>query len=133
MFEERPEIQSRLDSESIAWMTTVDPSGQPQTSPVGFLAQGEVIVVYSRAKTPRTRNIEANPRVCLNLSTPMGGEVVIVEGTAEIISDGVPVNEDPEYMAKFAAAMEYLGTTPEAFAADYPVRIHIRPANLRAW
>jgi PPOX class probable F420-dependent enzyme len=133
MFEERPDIQERLDGELVVWMTTVNPVGQPQTSPVWFLVQDEVIVVYSLRDTPRTRNIRANARVCLNLnSTPSGGEVVILEGTAEIAEDGPPPSEDEEYVAKYADAMDDLGMTPESFAADYPVRIHVHPTRLRA-
>jgi PPOX class probable F420-dependent enzyme len=133
MFDERPDIQERLDGELVAWMTTVNAAGQAQTSPVWFLVQDEVIVVYSLAKTPRTRNIEANPKVCLNLnSTPSGGEVVIIEGTAEIIDDGPPADEDDQYVTKYSDPMADLNMTPQSFATDYPVRIHIQPMRLRA-
>jgi PPOX class probable F420-dependent enzyme len=133
MFDERPDIQERLDGELVAWMTTVNVAGQPQTSPVWFLAEDEVIVVYSLDKTPRTRNITAQPKVCLNLnSTPSGGQVVIIEGTAEIVADGPPAHEDERYVAKYEGPMEDLGMTPASFAADYPVRIHIQPTRLRA-
>jgi PPOX class probable F420-dependent enzyme len=132
MFDERPDIQARLDDEQVAWMTTVNPAGQPQTSPVWFLVQGESIVVFSLRGTPRTRNIAANPRVSLNLnSTPSGTEVVIIEGRAELV-EGPAAHEESEYVAKYEAAIEDLGMTPEAFAADYPVRIHIQPTRLRA-
>jgi PPOX class probable F420-dependent enzyme len=133
MFDERPDIQERLDGELVAWMTTVNAAGQPQTSPVWFLVEGEVIVIYSLDKTPRTRNIAAQPKVCLNLnSTPAGGEVVIIEGTAEIMPAGLPAHEDERYVTKYEGSMEDLGMTPESFAADYPVRIHVRPTRLRA-
>jgi len=133
MFDERPDIQERLDGELVVWMTTVNAAGQPQTSPVWFLVQDEVIVIYSLGKTPRTRNIEANPKVCLNLnSTPSGGEVVIIEGTAEIIYDGPPANDDAEYVTKYTEPMADLGMTPDLFATDYPVRVHIQPTRLRA-
>ena len=133
MFDERPDIQARLDDEIVVWMTTVNASGQPQTSPVWFLVQGESIVVYSLGQTPRTRNIVANPKVSLNLnSTRSGGEVVIIEGIAEIVVDGPPAHEDEEYVTKYETAMQDLGMTPESFAADYPVRIHIQPTRLRA-
>jgi PPOX class probable F420-dependent enzyme len=133
MFDERPDIQERLDGELVAWMTTVNAAGQPQTSPVWFLVQDEVIVVYSLAKTPRARNIAAAPKISLNLnSTPSGGEVVIIEGTAQIVADGPPASEDQEYVAKYEGSMQDLGMTPESFAADYPVRIHIHPTRLRA-
>ena len=133
MFEERPDIQERLDGEIVVWMTTVSPAGQPQTSPVWFLVEEEVLVVYSLAGTPRTRNIAANHRVSLNLnSTPEGGQLVIVEGTAQIVADGVPAAEDSAYVDKYRGPMTDLGMTPESFSADYPVRIHITPTKLRA-
>jgi len=133
MFDERPDIQERLEGELVAWMTTVNAAGQPQTSPMWFLVEDEVIVIYSLDGTPRTRNVRANSRVCLNLnSTPSGGEVVIIEGTAEIVGDGPPANEDERYVTKYEASMEDLGMTPASFAADYPVRIHVQPTRLRA-
>ncbi len=133
MFDERPDIQERLDGELVAWMTTVNAAGQPQTSPVWFLVQDEVIVVYSLDRTPRTRNIESNAKVCLNLnSTPSGGEVVIIEGRAAIVPDGPPADEDERYVAKYEEPMDDLGMTPDSFATDYPVRIHIQPTRLRA-
>jgi PPOX class probable F420-dependent enzyme len=133
MFEERPDIQERLDGELVAWMTTVSPSGQPQTSPVWFLVEDETFVIYSLGSTPRTRNIEANPRVCLNLnSTPEGGRVVIIEGSAEIVPDGPAAADDSAYVTKYRGPMDDLGMTPESFSADYPVRIHVTPTRLRA-
>lgn len=133
MFDERPDIQERLDGELVAWMTTVNAAGQPQTSPVWFLVQDEVIVVYSLDNTPRRRNVAANAHVSLNLnSTPSGGEVVIIEGSAAVIPDGPPADEDGPYVAKYREAMSDLGMTPASFAADYPVRIHIQPTRLRA-
>jgi PPOX class probable F420-dependent enzyme len=133
MFDERPDIQERLHGELVAWMTTVSPAGQPQTSPVWFLVQDEYFVIYSLASTPRTRNIEANPHVSLNLnSTPTGGEVVVIEGTAEVDPDGPLAYQDEAYVAKYVDPMADLGMTPESFAADYPVRIHVTPTKLRA-
>ena len=133
MFDERPDIQERLDGELVAWMTTVNAAGQPQTSPVWFLVSDEVIVVYSLGRTPRARNIAANPQVCLNLnSTPSGGEVVIIEGTAEIIEAGPPAVDDERYVDKYREPMADIGMTPQSFASGYPVRIHIQPTRLRA-
>lgn len=133
MFDERPDIQERLDGEMVAWMTTVSPAGQPQSSPVWFLVRDDSFVIYSLASTPRTRNIAANPNVSLHLnSTPEGGQLVIIEGTAEIVANGQPASRDEAYVAKYREAMADLGMTPESFAADYPVRIHVTPTKLRA-
>ncbi len=133
MFDERPDIQERLDGELVAWMTTVNAAGQPQTSAVWFLVRDDVIIIFSLAGTPRTRNIAGNPRVCLNLnSTPDGGEIVIIEGSATIIADDRPADEEGAYVDKYRDAMADLAMTPASFAADYPVRIHVQPTRLRA-
>jgi PPOX class probable F420-dependent enzyme len=133
MFDERPDIQARLDEEVVAWMTTVNPAGQPQTSPVWFLIEDEVIVIYSLDGTPRTRNIARSPKVSLHLnSTLTGGEVVVIEGEAEIIADGPAADQDDAYVTKYSVSMHDIGMTPASFATDYPVRIHLRPTRLRA-
>lgn len=62
----------------------------------------------------------------------MGGELVIIEGTAEIIECRIPTDEDELYLGKYASEMSTLNMTVESFALEYPVRIHIRPARLRA-
>jgi PPOX class probable F420-dependent enzyme len=133
MFEERPDIQDRLSGEPIIWLTTVDHRGQPQTSPVWFLIRDDVVVVYSLEGTPRTRNIRANPRVSLNLnSSRNGGQLVIIEGRAEIVTEGPRADEDVDYVAKYEGEMADLGMTPGSFARDYPVLIHVHPTRLRA-
>jgi PPOX class probable F420-dependent enzyme len=133
MFEQRPDIQARLHTELVAWLTTVAPDGQPQSSVVWFLARTDDFIVYSVSGTPRVRNIRAKPKVCLALnSTPTGGELVIVEGVATIEDGGIPANEDPDYLAKYEEAILEAGWTPESFASDYPLRVHVRPTRLRA-
>lgn len=133
MFEERPDIRERLERELVIWMTTVAPSGQPQSSPVWFLAEPDAFVIYSVAGTPRARNIRHNPRVCMALnSSATGGDLVIVEGEASIVADGPPATEDVDYLAKYQSLIDEYGWTPESFARDYPLRIRIQPTRLRA-
>ena len=133
VFEERPDIRARLEDETVIWLTTVNGKGQPQSSPVWFLATPDHLVVYSLAGTPRVRNIRANPRVSLNLnSTPFGDELVIIEGRAEIVEDAPTAEQDDDYMVKYEEHLAREGMTPASFSRDYPVRIHIQPTRLRA-
>lgn len=122
----------RLDLESIGWMTTVAPSGTPQTSPVWFLFDGETILVYSLAGTARTANIAANPRVSFHLDGDgLGGAVVVIEADAAI-DDGAPKCYDlPAYMDKYRKFMDNYGWTPEYFSEKYPVPIRITPTRVR--
>ncbi len=124
---------ARLTDEPVIWLTTVSPSGQPQTSPVWFLYDGDFLV-YSLDGTARVRNIEANPRVSLNLDgNGQGGDIVTIEGEARIDPGAPPSTDVPAYQDKYAASIASNGWTPEQFATDYPVPIRITPTRARVW
>src|SRR6516164_7548257 len=75
-------------SNSIAWLTTVGGDGRPNTVPLGFLWEGQTVLIFSQPKKQKLRNIRKNPRATLALDETNGGhDVVIVEGTAELIDD----------------------------------------------
>jgi len=122
----------RLATEKIAWLTTVNPEGQPQTSAIWFLWRDGTIVVYSHVRAPRNANIEANPRVSFNLNTDAGGDnVVTMEGEARIDLSLPPPSADPAFQARYRARIEAYGWTPEWHAATYPVPIVITPTRWR--
>lgn len=126
--------ERRLRDELIIWFTTVSPSGRPQTSPVWFLWDGSEFLVYSLPGTARTRNLEANQRVSLNLDGDgQGGSVVTVEGVARIDRAAPRSTDVPAYAAKYRAKIAGHGWTPESFAADYPIPIRITPTRARSW
>ena len=117
----------------MAWLTTVSPDGQPQSSVVWFVIDGESIVVYSRDGTPRLRNIKANAHVALNLNSDADGdELLIIEGEAEIIGAEVPPSGDAAYVAKYERHLPRWDFDWGSYDAGYPVRVHIRPTRLRS-
>jgi PPOX class probable F420-dependent enzyme len=129
-----PQAEQRLRDELIIWLTTVSPAGQPQTSPVWFLWNGEEVVIYSLPGTARTRNIVANPRVSLNFDGDgQGGAVVTIEGMALVDLEAPASTEVPAYAAKYRQKIAGYGWTPESFAADYPIPIRITPTRARSW
>lgn len=122
----------RLERELIAWLTTVAPGGQPQSSPVWFLWEGGEFLAYSLAVTPRIRNLAANPRVSLHLNSDnVGGEIVTIEGEALVDLTAPPATAVPAYLAKYRGLIADYGWTPEQFSADYPLAIRIRPTRFR--
>jgi PPOX class probable F420-dependent enzyme len=122
----------RLGDELIIWLTTVRADGQPQASPVWFLWDGEEFLVYSAAGTPRTRNLETNRRVALNLnSNDRGGDIVSFEAEARIDPGVPPASANPAYLAKYQGMIDGYGWTAESFSSDYPVPVRIRPARVR--
>jgi len=122
----------RLATEEIAWLTTVTGKGQPQSSPIWFLWDGESFWLRSQEHAAKVRNIGGNPRVSLHLSDDgHGGNVVTVDGIAELTE--APNGLFERYLDKYAAGIKGLQMTAEQLAADYPRTIRITPTRTRAW
>lgn len=125
-------VERRLRQDRLGWLTTVGADGTPQPSPIWFLWDGETILIYSRAETPRLRNIAARPRVSLNLDGDgRGGDVVVLSGSCAVDPETSPVDAHPAYLAKYREGILRLGMTAEEFAAAYPVPIRMTPSRLR--
>ncbi len=128
------EAEERLRTEIVAWLTTVSPEGQAQSSPVWFLWDGETFLVFSRPNQAKLVNIAANPRVSLHLrGTQTGDDIVIFEGRAEILGDEPRADGIPDYVAKYEGQIDEMGWTPSSFAADYSQAIRISPTRARVW
>ena len=123
----------RLETERIGWLTTVAADGTPQTSPIWFIWDSHEILLYSLEST-RIRNVADHPRVSFNLDgNGLGGDVVVVEGTARIHQATPSAAENPDYLAKYKPVMDEYGWTPEWFASRYSVPIRITPTKYRYW
>jgi len=126
------EVIRRLETDLIAWLTTVTADGRLQSSAVWFLwADGE-LQVFSRAGAPRARNIAANPNVSVHLNSDDKGDgIVTFEAQARIEPGAPPASAIPAYVAKYGALIAAYGWTPDSFSRDYPDPIRIRPTRLR--
>jgi PPOX class probable F420-dependent enzyme len=123
--------EQRLQSNRIAWLTTVGGDGRPYTVPVGFVWEGQTLLIFSQPKKQKLRNIRKNPRVTLALDeTERGHDVVIVEGTAELIDDPQISMKMPAYVEKYGASIESMGWTLESMAADYSQAIRVTPTKI---
>ncbi len=123
--------EQRLQSNRIAWLTTVGGDGRPYTVPVGFVWEGQTLLIFSQPKKQKLRNIRKNPNVTLALDeTERGRDVVIVEGTAELIDDPQISMKMPAYVEKYGASIESMGWTLESMAADYSQAIRVTPTKI---
>jgi len=125
-------VARHLREEIVVWMTTVAPAGGPVPMPVWFLWDGDSTVrVYSR-RSPRVRNIEANPHVSLNFAGDgRGGDIVVLSGTATADPAMPPANQDADYVAKYREHIARIGLTPETFALRYEVPVRIQLTRVR--
>jgi len=129
---DRERVEGRLQSNLIAWLTTVRPDGQPVSVPVWFvLRDDETILIYTRPEQAKLRNIAANPKVGFALDvTDIGRNIVRIEGTARRADNQPPANDHPAYLAKYIERMAALFGTPEEFAALFSVALIITPVRL---
>ncbi len=112
----------RLREEIMIWLTTVRSDGQPQSVPVWFLWDGETFLICT------------NPRIGLHLnSSARGGDVVRVEGTAEVVEDTPPADEVGEYVEKYRESIARIGFDPDGFARAYSVTLRVTPDRWRVW
>jgi PPOX class probable F420-dependent enzyme len=124
----------RLRSEQVLWLTTVRADGQPQSSPVWFLWDGEEFLLFSQAHAQKLRNLAGNPRVAVHLeSEGTADEVVTIDGTAAVDPDAPPSDRTEEYQVKYREGIQAMGWTPQRLARDFSVAIRIRPTRVRAW
>jgi PPOX class probable F420-dependent enzyme len=122
----------RLAADGIGWLTTVDPDGRPQSSPIWFLWEGGEIFLYSHRRAPRNDNIAERPLVAFNLNTDASGdEVVTMEGIARIDPSGPRASDNPTYLEKYGPRIAAYGWTVDWFEGEYPLVIRITPTRWR--
>ncbi len=134
MIETRPELAARMDQELVGWLTTVSPTGQPQSSVVWFLRDGDDLLVYSQPDATKMSNISANQKIAFALRTDeLGDSMATFEGTATVVDSPTSLNQEPAYLAKYQDQMERLEGTPEEFAAEYSALIRISIERVRSF
>jgi PPOX class probable F420-dependent enzyme len=132
--ERRARVDMRLQTNLMAWLTTVSPAGRPDSVPVWFLLRGDdSILLYSEPGKAKLRNIDANPRVALGLDvTDIGRDIIRIEGHAARVAGHPPADRVPEYVAKYTERIGAIFGTPERFAQAFSEAIVITPTKLHA-
>ncbi|QGQ20274.1 TIGR03667 family PPOX class F420-dependent oxidoreductase [Cellulomonas sp. JZ18] len=124
----------RLGDEQVVWLTTVDPAGVPQPTPVWFWWTGDEAYVVSRPRQAKLRNVRAHPTVALSFNTDArGDDVQVLTGTAAVADGPLPADVRAAFDAKYAGGLRHLGMTAEDFHADYSVVLRVTPERVRGW
>lgn len=126
------EARQRVETDAVAWLTTITDSGAPAPNPVWFVSDGHDLIVYAQPSSRKVHNIGVRPQVCLHFNSDAGGgDIVIINGLAEVTAGQKP-SAQPGYLAKYEAAITGdLGTTVEAIDAAFDTKIRITPTRVR--
>ncbi|KRC37418.1 hypothetical protein ASE27_05575 [Oerskovia sp. Root918] len=124
----------RLDADLVVWLTTVDPTGTPQPTPVWQIRSGDDVVILSEPRKAKLRNAAANPRAALHLnSTPAGWDVQVLTGRLVLDPVGLSAEERTRYDTKYRSPIAGLGMSPEEFHAAYSEVLRFTPERLRGF
>jgi PPOX class probable F420-dependent enzyme len=127
-------LVAELDNERVGWLTTVSSSGQPQSSAIWFIREGDTLLFYSADGSTRLGNLEQNSRAAFNLrGDKRGDHVVSLEGRARVDDGAPPPNSNAPYLGKYEREMTRLGWSPETFSDDYPIPVRMDVRRMRAW
>ena len=123
--------QRRLEKEIVIWLSTVGADGSPHAVLVWFWWDGASFLIYS-VPGQKVKDIEANPKVALHLNTtPDGGDVLRVDGSAKRLRRQPPAYKVPGYIRKYVALIKSYGWKPEGFSRDYNVALRVTPTRFR--
>lgn len=119
-------VEERLRAAKNYWLTTIGPSNRPHARPVDGVWVEGALCFGGSPETRWVRNLISNPAVSINL--PSDTDVVILEGTAEMVTDASHPLATP-FLA--AARVKY----PEYYPDGAPFRPFwmLRPATAYAW
>ena len=127
-------VEQRLREDLIVWFTTVRPDGRPHTVPVWFLWDGETFLIFSQPGNLKIRNLQRNPHITLALDgTYQGGDVVTVEGEAELLNEPSRNILVPAFGEKYASMIKTTGVDAQGLVEDYSQPIRIKPTKFIAW
>lgn len=127
----QPHVEERLRSDTMIWLTTVRPNGCPHIIPVWFVWENATILIFSKVKTQKVRNLRQNHAVMLALDdTKNGQDVVILEGTAQLLERGEGREGVEAYGEKYREGLQRIGVTAEQFTLLYSQPIRVTPVRL---
>ena len=125
-YPEQAHTAERLRTDEILWLATVRPDGRPHLIPVWFLWEGESILIFSKPANQKIRNLRQNPAVTVSLdTTDRGNDVIVLEGTAELVNDPGTTATLPAYASKYADLLADMQWTAEDMAREYSQAIRI--------
>ena len=125
-------VEKRLQSESIAWFTTVRADGMPQPIPVWYLwDDSDEILIFSHPDALKLRNLKTNPNASLHFDGDgRGGDIINLSGDAQIATAPIsPVRIDA-YLKKYAEGIKSIGLTPETMRTTYSTALIFRPRRM---
>jgi len=126
----RPQAETALREDPVAWLSSVQSDGRPHVVPVWFHWDGERIVAFSKPHARKVDNLRDQPRVMLAVGTPGPDfEVELIEATAELPASSATDVMPAGFGTKYRELLRRAGLTAQRFAEVYSQPILLRPTR----
>jgi PPOX class probable F420-dependent enzyme len=127
-----------LQTDLIAWFTTVTSDGKPHAVPVWFFWHDGRVVIFSEPGTVKVTHVREGSPVLVHLHAggPFGDDVVILHGRAEVSERDAEswIGEFRDaYAEKYADAIDAYGMPLEAIPEKFSAALVFTPERLQAW
>ena len=109
------------------WITTVGPGGRPHARPVDGVWVDGALCFGGSPETRWVRNLMSNPLISVNLSSE--AEAIILEGTAELVTDPAHPLAGPSMAASKEKYPQYYSGSETPFRPFWA----LRPTTAFAW
>jgi general stress protein 26 len=120
-------VEERMRRASNYWIVTVGANARPHARPVDGVWVDGALCFGGSPQTRWVRNLMANPSISVHLSSE--AEAIILEGTAEYVTDPAHPLAVPSTAASKAKYPQYFSGTEPPFRPFWAVR----PATAFAW
>jgi PPOX class probable F420-dependent enzyme len=126
----RPSAAAALESDPVAWLSSVRRDGSPHLVPVWFHWDGERVVAFSKPHARKVENLRRQPRVMIAVGTPGPDFAVeLIEAYAELPDAPAAEVMPSGFGAKYAELLHRAGLTAQRFAEVYSQPIVLRPTR----
>ena len=131
-----PWVQELLSKPVLARLGTADPkNNQPHVTPVWFEWDGEFLYISAFISTRKAREATANPRLSVLIDVENPTQAVLLEGTAEVVSDPALVAPLAESIySRYVGAEGVKEQTYQSWVYDAENRIlKLKPDRVYTW
>ena len=120
-------VEERMRAASNYWITTVARNARPHARPIDGVWVDGALCFGGSPETRWVRNLMANPAISVNLSSE--AEAIILEGTAEIVTDPAHALAAPSMAASKEKYPQYYAGSETPFRPFWM----LRPTTAYAW
>lgn len=126
----RTPTDATLRSSTVLWLSSVGVDGRPHVAPAWFSWDGERIVLFSKPRARKVRNLRCQPRAMV----AVGGagphfDVELIEADAELPTATATQVMPDAFATKYQALMRRADLSIQRFEEVYSQPIVLRPTR----